>query len=539
VDFQIMLLPTERFWRWARACSKYVRTYGLNLTSDPVTAANYMAPGQVVSFPNLPSAFPEQGDLVEWFDANHPGIRVDPVQADGPDDFSAQLQIRLDEQDRYGQRHRPFYLLWPTKYPVITQKFAANPQIYRRFGMPGHEGLDIRALPYTDITCAADGVVYEVHGNPNDHPYGIHVRIRHAFGYRTIYGHLAKTMVGWGQQVAAGELIAKADTTGATTASHLHFSLKQDGATARKETTFPKDIIDPTPFMVWPDSSKSFDPHNRPAGKSLIGIQIGKVDGLTVEEIKSMADARLEAVMIRSTESIDVIRRMQAEIPGIMIVARLEADFSGAAIEPGTFVRQVEADARRLAGVGVRDFEVVMHPNLQSGGWRRSWRDGNEFATWFLRTIARLRKLCPEGRWGFPGLSPGAYVSGWREDPARFLEEADVAVEASDWIGVSCHWTSAAGMRSPQGGLAFQRYQAQHPGKLLIITDFQNGSSAAGDELKAEQYLAYYRLLREEPGVIAAFAVSPMIQEKGAKLGSNAASHRSTALLQRLARRGF
>ena len=103
MDFQIMLLPTERFWKWARACSKYVRAYGLNLTSDPVTAANYMAPGQVVSFPSLPNAFPEQGDLVEWFDANHPGIRVDPVKADGPDDFSTKLQIRLDEQDRYGQ----------------------------------------------------------------------------------------------------------------------------------------------------------------------------------------------------------------------------------------------------------------------------------------------------------------------------------------------------------------------------------------------------------------------------------------------------
>lgn len=539
MDFQIMLLPTERFWKWARACSQYVRTYGLNLTSSPATAANYMAPGQVVSFPDIPNAFPEQGNLVEWFDANHPGIRVDPVPADGPDDLSAQLQIRLDEQDRYGQRHRPFYLLWPTKYPVITQKFGANPQIYQRFGMPGHEGLDIRALPYTDITCAADGVVYEVHGNPNDHPYGIHVRIRHAFGYRTIYGHLAKTMVGWGQQVAAGQVIAKADTTGATTASHLHFSLKQDGATARKETIFPKDIIDPTPFMVWPDSSKSFDPHLHPAGKCLIGAQPHSAVGLTVEEIETMAEARIEAVKIRASEPIDLIRTVQTQIPGVMIVARLEADFSGAPIEAGTFVRQVEADARRLVVAGVRDFEVSAHPNLQSGGWRRSWRDGGDFAKWFLMTIARLRKLCPEARWGFPGLSPGAFVSGWREDPGRFLEEADAAVEASDWIGVNCHWMSAAGMRSRQGGLAFHQYQAQYPGKLILITEFENGSSAVGDEVKAEQYVAYFRLLREEPGVIAAFAGLPEANGGDAKLRSKTEIDNSTGLLQRLARRGF
>jgi len=203
-----MLLPHQDFWAWARASSQYVQTYGLNLTSDPVAAANYMAPGQVVSFPVFIDAYPEQGDLVRWFDANYPGIRVDPVPAETPENLAAQLQIRLDAQDRYGQRQRPFYLLWPTKYPVITQKFGANPQIYRRFGMPGHEGLDIRALPYTNITSAADGVVYEIHANPKDHPYGIHIRIRHQFGYKTIYGHLAKPMVRWGQQVSAGDVLA-------------------------------------------------------------------------------------------------------------------------------------------------------------------------------------------------------------------------------------------------------------------------------------------------------------------------------------------
>jgi len=279
VDFQIMLLPHQDFWAWARASSQYVQTYGLNLTSDPVAAANYMAPGQVVSFPVFIDAYPEQGDLVRWFDANYPGIRVDPVPAETPENLAAQLQIRLDAQDRYGQRQRPFYLLWPTKYPVITQKFGANPQIYRRFGMPGHEGLDIRALPYTNITSAADGVVYEIHANPKDHPYGIHIRIRHQFGYKTIYGHLAKPMVRWGQQVSAGDVIGTADTTGASTASHLHFSLKQDGATARKETDYPKDILDPTPFMVWPDSSKSLDPQARPAGKCLIGASAQEAGG--------------------------------------------------------------------------------------------------------------------------------------------------------------------------------------------------------------------------------------------------------------------
>jgi murein DD-endopeptidase MepM/ murein hydrolase activator NlpD len=539
VDFQIMLLPSERFWAWARAGSQYAQTYGLNLTSDPVTAANYMAPGQVITFPNLGSAFPEQGDLAAWFDTNYPGIRVDPVTAETPDEFAAQLQIRLDAEDRYGQRQRPFYLLWPTKYPVITQKFGANPQIYRRFGMPGHEGLDLRALPYTDITCAADGVVHEVHANPNDHPYGIHIRIRHAFGYRTIYAHLAKTMVGWGQQVSAGDVIGKADTTGATTASHLHFSLKQDGATARKETVYPKDIIDPTPFMVWPDSSKGFDPQARPAGKCLVGASAAESGSCTDEAMQSLADSRIEALRIRAGESGDVVARLRSLIPGLLIIARLEADFSGAPVEPGAFVRQVEGDARRLAQAGVRDFEIHAQPNLQLGGWRRSWRDGDEFAKWFLRVAGRLRRLCPEARWGFPGLSPGEFVSGWREDAYRFLEQADEAVAASDWIGVICHWTNAAEMRSIQGGLAFQRYQARFPSQPLVVTEFQNGSATAGDAARADQYLSYFRMLRDEPGVIAAFAATSPVKTQGLTDGPKTVLGLSVALLDRLARRGF
>jgi hypothetical protein len=394
-------------------------------------------------------------------------------------------------------------------------------------------------LPYTDITCAADGVVYEVHGNPNDHPYGIHIRIRHAFGYRTIYGHLAKTMVGWGQKVAAGDVIGKADTTGATTASHLHFSLKQDGATARHETVYPKDIIDPTPFMVWPDSSKTLDPQARPAGKCLIGADADQAGGLTSAAISTMAHARLEAVRISPDASDDAIVALRNEIPGAMIVVRLEADFSGEPIEPGAFVRRVEENTRRLVNTGVHDFELLANPNLQSGGWRRSWRDGDEFAKWFLRVTGRLRKSCPDARWGFPGLSPGDYVSGWREDTFRFLEEADAGVEASDWIGVNCHWTNSAGMRSIQGGLAFQLYRARFPGKLLMITEFENGSTSATEAEKADQYLAYYGLLRDEPGVVAAFAHTPSNSHPEAKPVLKTPTAQFGSLFVRLSHRGF
>ncbi len=94
--------------------------------------------------------------------------------------------------------------MWPTDYPVVTQSFGANPQIYSRYGVPAHEGLDIRALTNTNVYACFGGTVYEVHKNPKDHAYGIHIRIRHRDGYRTVYGHLARALVAVGEEVQRG-----------------------------------------------------------------------------------------------------------------------------------------------------------------------------------------------------------------------------------------------------------------------------------------------------------------------------------------------
>lgn len=141
-------------------------------------------------------------------------------------------------------------LSWPTDYRVITQRFGANPQNYTRYGLPGHEGVDIRAPHGSNIYACADGEVYQVTGVDNN-PYGIHLRLRHADGYKTIYAHLKQPLVVVGQQVKRGELIAVADNTGNSSGSHLHLTLKKDGATAAGLTRYPFDILDPTPYLVY------------------------------------------------------------------------------------------------------------------------------------------------------------------------------------------------------------------------------------------------------------------------------------------------
>lgn len=509
MDFQIILLPRVDYWEWVRACRDYVMRYSANLTSDPGTAARYMAPLQVVSFPNIPGAFGETGDLVAWFAENHEGIWLDPIDATSPDELQKILAERVEADDRFGQKQREFYLLWPSEYPVITQAFGANKHIYTRFGMPGHEGLDIRAMPGSNIYCCADGWVYRVHRGADNHAYGIHVRIQHEGGYKTVYAHLKQADVEVGQQVKAGELIGKADTTGATTGAHLHLTLKKDGATAKKETKYPKDVIDPTPFMVLPDRSQSRGAKgigSWPDGICLLGAHLRVGSDVRASDIQVASRAGLQAVRVELTTSVESVHEIRRVLPEALILVRAALAESDPTLSPTRYVRAVQQDIARHHQEGIRQFELIGPANLQTEGWNRIWRDGTEFSDFLLEVFGRLRDRWPDIELGFPGLSPGGYLSGWRADSERFLEAASGAVSASDWLGVHCHWRSGEELRSPQGGRRFLYLRDLFPEKALVITEFNNPDPDVEPGEKARQYLEFHRMSAAEPAVRAVFA---------------------------------
>ena len=358
MDYQILLLPSEDYWTWVRASSPYVMHFGPNITSNPKTAAAYMAPRQVITFPQLPDGYGVSGDLEQWLRNAHPGIRLDVIDAKDPAYFKDVLRARVNENDRYGQKQKPFYMLWPTDFAVITQEFGANPDIYGRWGFPGHEGVDFRARPNTNIYACADGVVYRVHMNPDNHPYGVHVRIRHDGGYKTVYAHFAKALVVNGQMVKAGDIIGKADSTGASVGSHLHLTLKRDGATERGETDYPKDVIDPMPFLVWPEpaSRKEIESYGWQSGKMLFGAHGRIGEQLTESDIEMASRANLECLKIESCESNETILRLRELNPAFFFMVRLSADFSGVPVTADDFVHKVESDVGRFFHLGVRYF---------------------------------------------------------------------------------------------------------------------------------------------------------------------------------------
>ncbi len=150
---------------------------------------------------------------------------------------------------------RPLTLVWPSEYRVYTQRFGARPEYYGKFGLPGHEGVDIRALHGSTIVACADGVVQRVGWNTADkavatNAYGYQIRIEHVRSdgvFVTIYAHLTdgSAVVKVGERVKAGRLIALADNTGNSGAAHLHLSLKKRG----EKNGGYGELIDPAPYL--------------------------------------------------------------------------------------------------------------------------------------------------------------------------------------------------------------------------------------------------------------------------------------------------
>jgi hypothetical protein len=87
------------------------------------------------------------------------------------------------------------------------------------------------------------------------------------------------------------------------------------------------------------------------------------------------------------------------------------------------------------------------------------------------------------------------------------LEEAEDAISQADWLGVNCHWADYFSMRSLEGGRSYETYLKRYTDKLLIITEFSNPTTGLEATSRGEQYLDYYRMLREEEAIGAAFAL--------------------------------
>jgi murein DD-endopeptidase MepM/ murein hydrolase activator NlpD len=89
-----------------------------------------------------------------------------------------------------------------------------------------HPGVDIAVPSGTPIRASGGGHVSQAGSDPE---YGLYVLIDHPDGYQTLYGHASRVLVETGDEVAAGQVVALAGSTGNSTAPHLHFEIRRDG----------------------------------------------------------------------------------------------------------------------------------------------------------------------------------------------------------------------------------------------------------------------------------------------------------------------
>ena len=100
-----------------------------------------------------------------------------------------------------------------------------------------HNGIDIAAPIGTPIRAPLPGTV--VASGPAS-GFGMWVRVRHDDGTITTYGHVNRSLVRVGEQVAAGEEIAEVGNRGRSTGPHLHMEVQ----TPRGTTVNPRPWLD-------------------------------------------------------------------------------------------------------------------------------------------------------------------------------------------------------------------------------------------------------------------------------------------------------
>ncbi len=94
------------------------------------------------------------------------------------------------------------------------------------WGTRMHAGSDMAGAYGTPIYATADGTVTHA-GWSNG--YGRLVKIQHAFGIETRYGHLSQIRVSVGQKISRGERIGDMGNSGRSTGTHLHYEVRIGG----------------------------------------------------------------------------------------------------------------------------------------------------------------------------------------------------------------------------------------------------------------------------------------------------------------------
>jgi len=128
-----------------------------------------------------------------------------------------------DYYDETGKSAKKFLVRKPVPVGIMTSPFGWRTHPLLHF-KELHTGVDWAAPAGTPIFAAGNGVIEEIGLKGG---YGKYVRIRHANGYETAYGHMTAFARGLdvGSRVRQGQIIGFVGSTGLSTGAHVHFEI--------------------------------------------------------------------------------------------------------------------------------------------------------------------------------------------------------------------------------------------------------------------------------------------------------------------------
>ena len=129
----------------------------------------------------------------------------------------------VDYYDEQGNSAKKFLMRNPVRGGRFTSGFGDRRHPLLKY-MRMHTGVDWAAPTGTPILAAGDGTVEQIGGKGG---YGNYVRLRHANGYATAYGHMSRYADGVapGVSVKQGQIIGYVGSTGLSTGPHCHFEV--------------------------------------------------------------------------------------------------------------------------------------------------------------------------------------------------------------------------------------------------------------------------------------------------------------------------
>lgn len=167
----------------------------------------------------------ELADIKEDLNTAQDEAEIIAAEVQAQEELIAEI-IRLEaEKENSGSAYSGVFT-----WPVPSSKRVTSDYGPRKSPTAGassnHKGIDIGAPKGDNIVAAAPGKVTVSRYSSSA---GYYVTLDHGGGLYTVYMHCSKLLVSVGDEVKAGDVIAKVGSTGISTGPHLHFGVSLNG----------------------------------------------------------------------------------------------------------------------------------------------------------------------------------------------------------------------------------------------------------------------------------------------------------------------